>query len=69
MDSNLQKLPRGRPRQFEYATKEEYNRQYYLFNKEKWNGDFVCPCGMVCSLVNKNRHLQSKYHLKKMESQ
>ena len=59
---------RGRPRHFDYKSKKEYHHNYYIANKDKWCGDYICDCGFVCSLVNKKRHFLSKYHLKKMET-
>ena len=65
-----QRVPRGRPKIYDFETKEDYHRAYYQKNKERWNADFLCPsCNLYCSLVNKNRHIKSKHHLKAMHTQ
>ena len=64
----VKRMPRGRPRQFEYKTKQEYHKAYYILHKHKWNMDYQCPsCELVCSYVNKGRHEKSSYHLRIIE--
>ena len=49
---------------------EHANRYYYKAyrdaHKEKWQGDYVCACGITCRLSNKNRHQQSIQHKDRM---
>ena len=68
-DKQIEKrVPRGRPRQFEYKTKQEYHKAYYVLHKHKWNMDYQCPsCELVCSYVNKGRHEKSSYPLRIIE--
>ena len=64
----VKRMPRGRPRQFEYKTKRDYHKAYYILHKHKWNMDYQCPsCELVCSYVNKGRHEKSSYHLRIVE--
>ncbi len=64
----VKRMPRGRPRQFEYKTKQDYHKAYYILHKHKWNMDYQCPsCELVCSYVNKGRHEKSSYHLRIVE--
>lgn len=64
----VKRVPRGRPRQFEYKTKQDYHKAYYILHKHKWNMDYQCPsCELVCSYVNKGRHEKSSYHLRIIE--
>lgn len=64
----VKRMPRGRPRQFEYKTKQDYHKAYYILHKHKWNMDYQCPsCELVCSYVNKGRHEKSSYHLRIIE--
>jgi hypothetical protein len=64
----VKRIPRGRPRHFEYKTKQEYHKAYYILHKHKWNMDYKCPsCELVCSYVNKGRHEKSSYHLRIVE--
>ena len=65
---SVKRMPRGRPRHFEYKTKQEYHKSYYILHKHKWNMDYQCPsCELVCSYVNKGRHEKSSYHLRIVE--
>ena len=64
----VKRMPRGRPRQFDYKTKQDYHKAYYILHKHKWNMDYQCPsCELVCSYVNKGRHEKSSYHLRIIE--
>jgi hypothetical protein len=64
----VKRIPRGRPRNFEYKTKKEYHKAYYILHKHKWNMDYQCPsCELVCSYINKSRHEKSSYHLRMVE--
>jgi hypothetical protein len=64
----VKRMPRGRPRQFEHKTKQDYHKAYYILHKHKWNMDYQCPsCELVCSYVNKGRHEKSSYHLRILE--
>ena len=40
----------------------EYFQKYRDDHKEKWQGDYVCKCGITCRLINKNRHEKSIQH-------
>ena len=62
-----QRVPRGRPKVHNFETKQEYFRNYYKLNREKWNYDYLCPtCELYCSFANKTRHAKSKFHLNKL---
>ena len=64
--TELQKIPRGRPKKFN-LTVHEYNQQYYLNNKEKTKGSCLCEvCNLLVSKSNKSRHILSKYHQEKL---
>lgn len=45
---------------------ERANRSYYKAyrdaHKDKWQGDYLCACGITCRLINKNRHERSIQH-------
>jgi len=48
-------------------TEEElktYTKDKRIEHSQKWQADYVCPCGTLCRLINKNRHEQSKEHKK-----
>ena len=63
----IKKIPRGRPKQF-HLTVHEYNQQYYLKNKEKYQGECICEvCNVLISKSNKSRHFTSKYHKKMID--
>lgn len=40
----------------------EYFQKYRDDHKEKWQGDYLCKCGITCRLINKNRHEKSIQH-------
>ena len=62
-----QRVPRGRPKVHNFETKQEYFRNYYKLNREKWNYDYLCTtCELYCSFANKTRHAKSKFHLNKL---
>jgi len=62
-----QRVPRGRPKIFDFKTKQEYFRYYYKNNRDKWNHDFFCDtCELYSSFANKSRHNKSKFHLDKL---
>ena len=43
--------------------KNNYNKKYYLENKEKWTDKSVCEdCGNAYNLNNKYYHFKSKKH-------
>ena len=59
-----ERVPRGRPKKLDIIDKMEYNKNYYIINKDKMKveGDFTCPhCNKLSSLANKLRHIK-KYH-------
>jgi hypothetical protein len=65
--SKENRVPRGRPKIHNFETKQEYFRNYYKLNRDRWNVDYLCPtCELYCSFVNKARHARSKFHLKKL---
>jgi hypothetical protein len=65
--SKENRVPRGRPKIHNFETKQEYFRNYYKLNRDRWNVDHLCPtCELYCSFVNKARHARSKFHLKKL---
>ncbi len=45
---------------------KEYDKQYYLDNKDKLkeykNQKYTCECGQILSLQNKSKHKKSKRH-------
>ena len=60
----IPKIKRGRPKLILEFNRKEYNKEYYLKNKEKYIGDYHCvSCNLICSLSNKTRHRRSKIHL------
>lgn len=57
------KRGKGRPRRETELDVTEYNKQYYLNNKEKFNKTIFCDaCACDCKIVNYKRHLKSKLH-------
>ena len=61
-----QRVPRGRPKIHNFESKQEYFRNYYKKNRDKWNYDYLCDaCQLYCSFANKSRHVRSKFHLQK----
>lgn len=48
---------------------QEYRKQYYLNNKDKFNTDIICVCCKIkLQKSNKSKHLQSKSHLRNFEN-
>jgi hypothetical protein len=45
----------------------EYYKKYRDDHKQKWQGDYVCKCGITCRLINKNRHEKSLQHKDRIE--
>ena len=63
-----QRVPRGRPKIYDFKTKQEYFRHYYKNNRDKWNHDFFCnTCELYSSFANKSRHNKSKFHLDRLK--
>lgn len=59
-----QRVPRGRPKIYDFKTKQEYFRHYYKNNRGKWNRVFFCDtCQLYSSYANKTRHNKSMFHL------
>ena len=57
-----ERVPRGRPRSVDIIDKAEYQKQYYLNNKEKYTGDYTCVhCNLLCSYSNKSRHMKTHH--------
>ena len=57
-----ERVPRGRPRSVDIIDKAEYQKQYYLNNKEKYTGDYTCiHCNLLCSYSNKSRHMKTHH--------
>lgn len=48
---------------YEHANKEYY-KKYRDDHKNKWQSDYICKCGIICRLINKNRHEKSHQHIK-----
>jgi hypothetical protein len=68
MINEIKSIPKGRPKQFD-MTENEYNKMYYEKNKEKTKGNNVCDsCKVYYSKSNKSRHMNSKYHLDRVEN-
>jgi hypothetical protein len=64
-----QRVPRGRPKQYEFKDQSAYFKDYYQKNKAKWNSDYLCPaCDLYCSIINKSRHFKSRFHLNNVEN-
>jgi len=40
----------------------EYYKAYRDAHKDKWQGAYLCTCGITCRLINKNRHERSIQH-------
>jgi len=48
-------------------THKPYFQKYRDDHREKWQGDWTCPCcDVLCRLINKNRHERSKQHKSKI---
>lgn len=43
---------------------KDYFKAKRIEHSAKWQADYVCPCGTLCRLINKNRHEASKEHKK-----
>lgn len=43
---------------------KDYFKAKRIEHQAKWQADYVCPCGTLCRLINKNRHEASKEHKK-----
>lgn len=47
---------------------QDSHKPYFKMKREehaaKWQSDYVCQCGVMCRLINKNRHEQSQEHKK-----
>jgi hypothetical protein len=42
---------------------KEYNHNYYLENKEKYNKPWLCKfCDVECKMINRAKHLKSNKH-------
>lgn len=46
-----------------------YTSDKRIEHAAKWQSDYVCPCGVMCRLINKNRHQHSLEHKKYVISQ
>jgi hypothetical protein len=65
--SSINRLRPLRDNKDEFKTKDiqQYRKQYYESNKEKFIADIVCiACNVKYQKANKTRHLKSKSHLK-----
>ena len=70
IEKNIQEVIKrvkiGRPQKPELTDeyRKNYRKEYYLTNKEKYMGDFLCVhCNVIISKSNKWRHSNSKTHL------
>lgn len=52
---------------YEHAHKP-YFQKYRDDHRNKWQGDWTCPCGILCRLINKNRHERSTQHKDRMNN-
>jgi len=67
-EESVERVKVGRPKTV-CVSKEEYRKEYYKNNKDKWEGDKLCPtCNLIFSKVNSSRHNKSKVHLKNLIS-
>jgi len=42
---------------------KEYNHNYYLENKERYNKTWFCEfCDVKCKMINRAKHLKSSKH-------
>jgi hypothetical protein len=47
----------------------EYYKAYRDSHRDKYQGDWICECGMKCRFINKYRHHRSEQHKKWVEKQ
>ena len=50
-----------------YDTKNEYNKQYRIDNKDKIKEKITCECGCMIRRDNIAKHRKSKKHIQRME--